>query len=111
MPSLIDAIRGRRSVRKYSSRQVPSEILNEVLEAARWAPSAHNAQPWRFTVLSETEEKKILAEVMAEAWIRDLVKNQMPFERVKELAKISIERFTEAPTVIVACITLADMPK
>jgi nitroreductase len=47
-----EAIRGRRSVRKYSDKPVPLQIVRKVLEAGTWAPSAHNGQQWRFTVLT-----------------------------------------------------------
>lgn len=56
-----DAIKGRRSIRKYSSKAVEAEKLTCVLEAARLAPSANNAQEWRFIVV---KDKNILAELM-----------------------------------------------
>ena len=111
MPDILNLMKNRRSIREYSARKVSRKILNEILDVARWAPSAHNAQPWRFTILNEAEEKKVLAEVMAKAWIIDLVKNQMPLEHAKELAKRSIERFARAPALIVACVTMIDIPK
>src|SRR4030067_2151995 len=109
MPDVLNLMKNRRSIRNYSARKVSRKILNEILDAARWAPSAHNAQPWRFTVLNETEEKKVLAEVMAKAWVMDLVKNQIPLEHAKELAKRSIERFTTAPKLIIASVTTPDI--
>ena len=47
-----DAILGRRSIREYYAREVPMDLVKQVLEAATWAPSAKNEQQWRFTVLS-----------------------------------------------------------
>ncbi len=49
---------GRRSVRKYKPRRVEREKLDYCLEAARLAPSACNAQPYRFIVLDEPELKE-----------------------------------------------------
>ncbi len=46
------AVRGRRSIRKFSERKVPGIVVEEILEAARWAPSWGNTQPWEFTVLT-----------------------------------------------------------
>ena len=43
---LMEAIRTRRSVRRYQDREVPRELLEELMEAACWAPSADNLQPW-----------------------------------------------------------------
>lgn len=41
-----DAIRGRRSIRKYKSRPIEDESIKKILEAGRWAPSASNLQIW-----------------------------------------------------------------
>lgn len=56
-----EAIKQRRSVRSYKPDAVPEESLNRVLEAARLAPSAHNAQAWRFVVVKDEEKKQQLA--------------------------------------------------
>ena len=49
---LLDAIKSRRSVRAYKPDPVPGEVLTELLEVARWAPSGTNTQPWEFFVLT-----------------------------------------------------------
>jgi len=54
-----EAIRGRRSVRKYSDKPVPLQNVREVLEAGTWAPSAHNGQQWRFTVLTGSSKDEL----------------------------------------------------
>jgi nitroreductase len=54
-----EAIKGRRSVRKYSDNPVPLQIVREVLEAGTWAPSAKNGQQWRFTVLTGSSKKEL----------------------------------------------------
>ena len=46
------AVRGRRSIRKFTSKKVPGVLVDEILDAARWAPSWGNTQPWEFTVLT-----------------------------------------------------------
>ena len=56
---LDEAIRGRRSVRKYLDQSVPKELVRQVLEAATFAPSAKNGQQWRFTVLAGASKKKL----------------------------------------------------
>jgi nitroreductase len=45
------AIRGRRSVRKYTKEAVTDSQITAILEAGRWAPSGLNNQPWRFMIL------------------------------------------------------------
>lgn len=49
---LAATIRGRRSIRKFKSQDVPKNILTEILEVARWSPSWGNTQPWDLYVLT-----------------------------------------------------------
>lgn len=56
--SVIDVISSRRSVRKYENKEIPKEVLNQILEAGRQSPSAVNKQPYRFVVVTKTELKK-----------------------------------------------------
>jgi nitroreductase len=59
---LEEAIRHRRSIRKYQSKDVEPEKIETVLEAARWAPSASNKQPWHFIVVRDAATRRILGE-------------------------------------------------
>jgi len=58
---VFEAIKNRRSIRKYKPESIPDEKLKTILEAARLAPSAGNRQPWRFVVVQDAERKKALA--------------------------------------------------
>jgi nitroreductase len=55
---VMDAIKKRRSVRKFKDRPVDRGAIRRILEAAVWAPSGGNAQNWRFVVVTEAEMKK-----------------------------------------------------
>ncbi len=55
-----EAIAGRRSIRKFRRDPVPEEMLREMLEAARLAPSGTNRQPWRFILVRNAEARKRL---------------------------------------------------
>jgi len=57
-----EAIRKRRSIRKYRSEPIPNEKLQLILEAARLAPSSDNRQPLRFIVIKKTSSKKAPAQ-------------------------------------------------
>lgn len=81
---LMDAIRGRRSVRKYRSVQVPDEVLFYILEAARWAPSWANTQCWEFIIVRDPSVRQKLAQTLPE----------------KNPARLAC---TQAPVIIVAC--------
>jgi len=60
---VFEAIKTRRSIRKYGKEPVPEEMLKQVLEAGRLAPSADNSQPWNFIVLRDGKLRKEIAEV------------------------------------------------
>jgi nitroreductase len=49
----MDAILSRRSIRRYTTEPVPEKVIEELLEAAMSAPSAHNTQPWHFVVVND----------------------------------------------------------
>ena len=65
MLSVKEAIEQRRSSRKFKPDPVPDELINQMLEAARLAPSGTNRQPWRFQIIKDEELKKKLAEDVA----------------------------------------------
>ena len=56
---LIEAIKGRRSIREFKEEPVSRKLIEEIIKAGIWAPSAKNEQQWRFTVLLGEEKKKL----------------------------------------------------
>lgn len=67
-----EAIKARRSVRKYKPMPIPEEALTKVLNAARLAPSAENMQPWRFVVVRDEDLKRKLAGACSnQTWIAE----------------------------------------
>ena len=64
MADLMDIIKGRRSVRKYQDKEVPEELLNQILESVQWAPSWANTQCWEVIVVKDQGVKEALAEVL-----------------------------------------------
>ncbi len=56
---LKDAIELRRSIRKYEERDVPEDILKELIRCATLAPSGHNRQPWKFQIVTGELKDKI----------------------------------------------------
>lgn len=61
---LLDLVRGRRSVRRFTEQPVSAELVDQMLEAARWAPSAGNRQGWRFLVVRSRERIERMAEAV-----------------------------------------------
>jgi len=58
---VLEAIYGRRSVRRYTEEPVTREEVLEILRAGSWAPSGLNNQPWRFAVVRDGEKRRALA--------------------------------------------------
>jgi nitroreductase len=58
-----EAIRSRRNVRRYTAEPVPSDHLDQILEAGRRAPSSRNWQPWDFVVVTDRDRLTQLAKV------------------------------------------------
>ena len=61
---ILEAIKGRRSIRKYKKDPLYEEQVTQILEAGRWAPSRGNSQPWKFIVLKNTQGRGDLAEAI-----------------------------------------------
>lgn len=57
MRDILDVIVTRKSIRRYKPDPVPDEMIDKILEAARWAPTGENYQPWRFIVIRDQETK------------------------------------------------------
>ena len=60
---VFECIRSRRTVREFKPDPVPETIVRKILQAARWAPSASNSQPWHFIVVEDREMLAKLGEV------------------------------------------------
>ena len=108
---LLSFMRARRSIRQYQSRSVPTDLLDQIMEAATWAPSAHNRQPWRFVIISELETKRSLARAMGARLRSHLEADGLDAAIIKADVDRSYQRMTSAPLLIVLCLTLADMDK
>src|SRR4030043_1168489 len=81
---LMDAIRGRRSIRKYKPDPVPEEVLQKVFEGVRWSPSWANTQCWEVIVVRDPNMKSTLANTLTKT-------------------NPSLSSMTEAPLIIVLC--------
>ncbi|TMC15779.1 MAG: nitroreductase family protein [Chloroflexi bacterium] len=108
---LATLLRSRRSVRKYQQRPVTREQLELIVEAARWAPSPHGRQPWRFVVLTREEPKRQLAEHMGETWRENLQMDGQPAQIVEMRLEKSRQRVMSAPALIMPCLYLEEMDR
>jgi coenzyme F420-0:L-glutamate ligase/coenzyme F420-1:gamma-L-glutamate ligase len=108
-PQILDTIHGRRSVRRYLQKRVPEDLVERVLEAARWAPSPHGRQPWRFAVLTKRATKERLARAMGEEWRANLEMDGQSAEIVEKRLEGSRRRLLDAPILVLICLYLEDL--
>ena len=96
---IFEVIRGRRSVRKFKPDPVSDEHLNLILDAAAWAPSAHNQQPWELVVTRDQGKKKALAEghrfarFLPEADVAIVVCSSLKMKKSGKEAQPAVEYF------------------
>jgi len=129
-----EAIKGRRSIRKFKKDEIPRDLLEEILETASWAPSWGNTQPWEFYILTgkpldefrkKNQEKMVNGEPfssdvpMQENWpehmgrrygeMGKILMTSMGINRRDREARSKIYQnmatFFEAPCLIVACMS------
>jgi coenzyme F420-0:L-glutamate ligase / coenzyme F420-1:gamma-L-glutamate ligase len=108
-PAFWNLVRRRRSIRRYQPTPIAREVLAALLEAAQWAPSAHNRQPWRFCVVTTDEPKNALSRRMSEQWRADLAADHADPATVDRRIAISHARLTGAPALIVPAVSMEDM--
>lgn len=111
LSDVIMALLNRRTIRRYCPDPIPRALVEKMLTAAVWAPSAHNRQPWRFAVIETAEQKAALAQAMGDRLRRDLRADGVPADVIEQDAQRSYTRIAGAPVVIVACLSMADMDR
>jgi SagB-type dehydrogenase family enzyme len=69
---VFDAIRGRRSIRKYKDKQVPWDNIVTIMQAGKYAPSAGNLQNWKFIVVKSDEKRKAITKAcLQQNWMEN----------------------------------------
>jgi len=110
---LYDVMSTLRAVRRLRPDPIPADVLDRVLQAACWAPTGGNMQPWRIIVVRSPEHKQALADVYAPEWRtytdfsrRRAERQQMPdadkakFERTLAAGDYLADHLTEAPVIL-----------
>jgi F420 biosynthesis protein FbiB-like protein len=99
----------RRSIRRYQSAPVPEELIEQMLTAATWAPSAHNRQPWRFAVIQNQNKKQQLAHDMGVKLRTDLTIDKVPATVIEKDVARSYQRISQAPLLVLLSMSMMDM--
>ena len=97
---LMDAIRQRRAVRDFTSEAVAEGSLRRAIEAACWAPSATNEQPWLFTIVSNMDRLNSISE-QAKTYMRLRAGKSMPLRLASQLSDPNFQIFHHAPALVV----------
>jgi len=81
---LLNIIRTRRSVRVYKTGKVSDRQLETILEAARWAPSGANTQPWEFVVTRDRKKMKRVREIYSNEWKQRKLEDPVHYKGLKK---------------------------
>lgn len=127
--NLREAMSTLRAVRRLKSDPIPDEVLGRVLEAATWAPTGGNVQPWRMIVVRQPAQRARLGELYAARWAAYAEAGRRQAEGASEEARAGTlkaleagdflaEHFHEVPAIVVFCfdprrmaITDIDQPR
>lgn len=77
---IIRCIKERRSIRNYLDKELPKEIIEKIIEAGRYAPSAENKQPWRFIVITDRAYINELSERVKKQ-VRNILKRKWKWKK------------------------------
>lgn len=106
-----NSIYSRRSIRKYLNTPVPKEMIEQVIDAARMAPSAKNRQPWKYIVFGGEQKKELLTQM--EIGIKREESEEAFLQNSKQGipdAKNTLKIMKEAPVIIVVLNTNGNTP-
>ena len=113
---ILEVMRTMRAMRRLRPDPVPDELLEQLVEAATWAPSGGNIQAFSFVVVTDREQMARLAElwrVVCDFYLASfatVVPDHMSaerYERLKDALRFQSDHFHETPAVIVACYQLS----
>ena len=118
--SLYEAMSTLRAVRRLRPDPIPDDVMERVLQAAAWAPSGGNQQPWRVVVVTDPELKQGLADLYAPEWARFAIGYEERGADLPDDEKAALMRtldagthlaahLHEAPAILVFCFDVRRM--
>ncbi len=117
---LYDAMSTLRAVRRLKPDPIPRDVLHRILEAATWAPTGGNTQPWRILVVEDAAKKKALAELYRGVWyayskhhmslIKDAPESvRVSTEKMLDAGNYLADHFDETPSILIFCFNPKNM--
>ncbi|MFX1327713.1 MAG: nitroreductase family protein [Promethearchaeota archaeon] len=105
-------LKNRRSYKSpFAPKSVKNKIIEECIELARWAPSSHNGQFWRYIILERNTLRERLIDKMNEKLRLDLKKDGKSEEFIKSKVEKTRDNFLKAPILILLCLDTSDFEK
>ena len=114
MTDLYEAMSTLRAVRRLRPDPIPSDVMERVLQAACWAPTGGNQQPWRVIVVDDDEPKQALADIYRPLWydyasgfdrrLAAMPEAERPrWERILAAGNHLADHLAEAPAILLFC--------
>jgi nitroreductase len=111
---IYEAMSTLRAVRRLKSDPIPADVLQRILQAAAWAPSGGNVQPWRVVVVRDADKRAALGDLYRPEWKKYSAGARANLQRLEGDARASQERMLaaadrlgehlgDAPVILVFC--------
>jgi nitroreductase len=112
--SLYELMSTQRAIRRLKPDPIPDDVLERIMQAAAWAPSGGNQQPWRVVMVRDASRKARLGELYAKRWARFAELYRQRFSQAEEAVRRKEERtiaagdylaehFGDCPVIAVVC--------
>ncbi|MBV9412774.1 MAG: nitroreductase family protein [Acidimicrobiia bacterium] len=106
MPDFFEVVHSQRACRNFSGDDVDDDTLARVLDAATFAPSAENKQPWEFVVIKDQSTRARIAELTRQVWeggARAYEETHLDATILADVDQGTTSGFARAPIVVVVC--------
>jgi len=114
MADLYETMSTLRAVRRLKPDPIPGDVLERVLQAACWAPTGGNQQPWRIIVVDDPDRKQALADIYGPLWARYVVSFRQrlegaPADEAERSERVIVsgdhlaDHLAEAPVILMFC--------
>ncbi|MFX0012944.1 MAG: coenzyme F420-0:L-glutamate ligase [Candidatus Hermodarchaeota archaeon] len=112
LKDLEDILRSRRSYKfKFSDKKVHKNLIEESIELARWAPSAHNGQFWRYIIIEKGKSRENLIKNMNHKLKDDLQRDGKSEEFIRKKVEKTKTNFLDTPYLILLCLDDKDLER
>ncbi len=108
----IDILKNRRSYKlEFDTKEIDKKIIEDCIDIARWAPSAHNAQFWRYIFLEKGKTRETLIDNMNVKLKKDLIQDGRSESFIENKINKTRNNFLNAPYLILLCLDNSDLER